>query len=396
MCEYFYESPMIESVIWTTIPMVVNVLMYLFIQARALRIFKKTKSENSALNSLRRMNSYLGVPLCILTTVLYFIIMFYFLQRFNNYEFINKNLTMLSIIIAVGLGLLSLFMKNICIGFTALKIAPIKNVKFYFNLNNLSPYFSIYGLTTILIVGAGIIENLTPNKHLLHIIFIVVYYITIFVLAKVISKKLSKKQQQPMDMEPGELKTELLEMAASIKRKKLSIVVVPQDESLFGPAAGVYAIKHGTVFLSDTLLNTLTKGEIKAIMAHELAHLKYKHVGKRFFACILGIALAVFLYEWLYIYKYWYEPETYYLIITGFCFFYFGILMKYLLRKQEYQADAFTLKMGIPYEDFKEGLVKIIDSYEVSFERSPIEEIFSTHPLLKNRLKRLEELSHSD
>lgn len=392
MFEYFYEMSLIERMLWITLPILPNVLLYFFIHARTLKIFHKTNSKSLSLNSLRRMNTYVAVPLCILTTILYFIMMFYFFLEYSHHEFIADYIHILPALAACGFGLIILFLRDVSIAFTVANVAPIKNVNFYFSLNNLTTYAFLYLLMVLVIAVEAVIFLLKPQTDLIQIIYTLILYGLIFLIGIFAAKKIVKKENQPIEMEDCKLKKELYEMAARVKRKKVSIVVVDQDKSTFG-AAAVYPVGHGTIYLSDTLLNTLTDEEIKAVMAHEVAHLKYKDGGKRAFTFLLGIFLTIAFYNWLIEYKYWYEPETVFGIVTLFDFFYYGIFSKYLSRRQEYSADAFILKMGIPYEHFKMGMLKIVNSYEVTFDHANVEEIFQTHPLLKNRFKRLSKLS---
>lgn len=392
MFEYFYEMPLIERMLWITLPILPNVRLYFFIHARTLKIFHKTNSKSLSLNSLRRMNTYVAVPLCIFTTILYFIMMFYFFLEYSHHEFITNYIYMLPALAACGFGLIILFLRYVSIAFTVANVAPIKNVNFYFNLNNLSDYLQIYIVMLLPIAGEYVIFLFKPEYDLTHILMTIIYNVLILLVGIFVVKKIAKKTNPTIEMEDCELKKELLEMAARVKRKKVSIVVVDQDKSTFG-AAAVYPIGHGTIYLSDTLLDILTNEELKAVMAHEVAHLKYKHGSKRIFTFFLGVFLTITLYNWLLEYKYWYEPETWYLLVTAFGFFYFGVFSKYLSRRQEYRADAYILKIGIPYEDFKHGMLKIVNSYEVSFDRLPVEEIFATHPSLNNRFKRLLKLS---
>lgn len=391
MSRYFYELTNLKRLLWFAAPIAVNLLLYAFMRLRTLQVFDKTNSKSLSLNSLRRMNTYIAVPLCVLTTVLNYIMMFYLLVKFTNVKFIADFIHINSALGAFAIGILLLFIRNNFISSTAEKVAAIKNPKFYFNLNNMAFYIYLYVVIILCILGQVLIGLLNLNDFLLELVIYLVYLVALVFIAKGILTETMKKQENPSYMEDCPLKEELETMAASVGRKDLSIIIVDQDKSTIGAAAAC-SVKHGIIFLSDTLLEKLTVEEIKAVMAHELAHLKYKDSAKRAFTFAMGIGLSYFFYEWLLEYKYWYEAETYYMLMITVCFLYFGIFSKYLSRRQEYKADAFILKMGLPYEAFKTGMLKIIQSYEVTFDHWSWEELFLTHPLLKKRFKRLARL----
>lgn len=195
MFEYFYEMPLIERMLWITLPILPNVLLYFFIHARTLKIFHKTNSKSLSLNSLRRMNTYVAVPLCIFTTILYFIMMFYFFLKYSHHEFIANYIYILPTLVACGFGLIILFLRYVSIAFTAANVAPIKNVNFYFNLNNLSDYLQIYIVMLLSIAGEYVIFLFKPEYDLTHILMTIIYNVLILLVGIFVVKKIAKKKQ---------------------------------------------------------------------------------------------------------------------------------------------------------------------------------------------------------
>jgi STE24 endopeptidase len=113
--------------------------------------------------------------------------------------------------------------------------------------------------------------------------------------------------------------------------------------------------KNKRIVFFDTLLKSLTSNQVIAVLAHELGHLKHKHILKRiiksFFLTIIGFYILSILYPMDSFYhghfisqKSSYMALFLFSTISGLYTFIFTPLFTWLSRKNEFEADAFALK----------------------------------------------------
>jgi STE24 endopeptidase len=92
----------------------------------------------------------------------------------------------------------------------------------------------------------------------------------------------------PQPLTTGELRDKVFGMAGRLGVRLSQVFVLPAGK---GQIANAYAAKNRVVMFTDYLLDHLSKREVDAVAAHELAHLRYKHPTKRliaFFAAIFS------------------------------------------------------------------------------------------------------------
>ena len=79
-------------------------------------------------------------------------------------------------------------------------------------------------------------------------------------------------------VEEGELYRRVMKLAAQagVKIRGVQFMATGNFRT-----ANAFALQHETVMFTDCLVNELSRGEVDAIIAHELAHVKRKHLGKR-------------------------------------------------------------------------------------------------------------------
>ncbi|MRH99072.1 M48 family metalloprotease [Kriegella sp. EG-1] len=155
-------------------------------------------------------------------------------------------------------------------------------------------------------------------------------------------------------LEEGDLKTKITSYAEKVGFELKNIFVI--DGSKRSTKANAYFSGFGNekrVTLYDTLINDLDDDEIVAVLAHEVGHYKRKHIIFNMIASLLLTGLTLFILS-LFVNN----PEVSYAIgVSQFSFhaalISFGILyspiseitgliMNYLSRKFEFQADDFA------------------------------------------------------
>ncbi|SDN62182.1 STE24 endopeptidase [Desulfonauticus submarinus] len=164
--------------------------------------------------------------------------------------------------------------------------------------------------------------------------------------------------------------------------------------------------KYKKIALFDNLVNTLSHQEIIAVLAHELAHFKLKHIFKQI---ILSLAnLAIFLIT---LQLFLHQPNiskalgieypsihanllAFSLIFTPLSFI-LGIMENFLSRKFEKQADMFALKF-VKSQDLISALKKLAQNNLSNLTPHPIYVFFFySHPPLTKRIKYLQQNSSS-
>jgi STE24 endopeptidase len=159
-------------------------------------------------------------------------------------------------------------------------------------------------------------------------------------------------KQKPL--EAGDLKNDIQEFAKKTGFKLDNIFVI--DGSKRSTKANAYFSGFGgkkRIVLYDTLINDLSREEIVAVLAHEIGHYKKKHVMINMVMSLLvtGITLYVFsllinnalLSEALSV-----EIPSFHIGLITFGILYSpiseltGIIMNYISRKFEYEADDFA------------------------------------------------------
>ena len=129
--------------------------------------------------------------------------------------------------------------------------------------------------------------------------------------------------------------------------------------------------KQRQIVLFDTLIDQLTEDEICGVLAHELGHWKHSHIYKSFAILVLHNLLTFALFgkftddQKLYSDFGFDLPAGQHPVLIGLSLFMmvyepidsvFSFLLNGLMRRFEYQADAFAIAQG---QDLSTALVKI-------------------------------------
>jgi STE24 endopeptidase len=158
------------------------------------------------------------------------------------------------------------------------------------------------------------------------------------------------------EIEDGELKTSLMNYSKSINFPLTKIFKM--DGSKRSTKSNAFFTGFGNnkrIVLFDTLIEKHTVSELVAVLAHEMGHYKKNHIKKMMIISIgqMGIIfylLSVFLgYDELFKAFYMENISIYAgLIFFSMLFspisFFLNILMQYISRKHEYEADDFAVK----------------------------------------------------
>jgi len=280
--------------------------------------------------------------------------------------------------------------------------------RFGFNTSNIKTFIidKIKGLLLGVIIGGGLLSLIvwiysTTGEWFwliawgaisLFMIFMTMFYSSLIV-------PLFNKQSL---LEVGELRTAIEEFAKKVDFKLDNIYKI--DGSKRSKKANAYFSGLGPkkrVVLYDTLIENHTTEELVAVLAHEIGHYKKKHT---LFGMIISIAqtgimlfvLSLFIGNPVLSQAIGATKGSFHMGVLAFGLLYsplsliLGLLMNYISRKNEYQADWFA---GENYSNklLQQALKKLsVDNLSNLHPHQVYVFFYYSHPTLIQRLKALE------
>jgi STE24 endopeptidase len=151
-----------------------------------------------------------------------------------------------------------------------------------------------------------------------------------------------------------------------------------------------------SIYLSDYLIENLTPVQVEAVVAHELAHAKKKHLLKILLLMLppLLIGMNIFLYFWV---NRLYSPSNYIFAIAGVILIFAGnIIVTPIQRKFELEADALSAKiLGTP-EPIISALYRIGELNLIPRKYPRFIGWGLPHPSIETRIKKIMTIKISD
>jgi len=202
----------------------------------------------------------------------------------------------------------------------------------------------------------------------------------------------------------GELRSaiEIMSLKAGFKLNNIYVI----DGSKRSTKANAYFSGFGAkkrIVLYDTLINDLSTEEVVAVLAHEIGHYKLKHIHKSFLFGIAQSALMLYIFSLVIS-----RPElshalgvsepTFHIAFTAFGLLYsplsmfFGLIMNFFSRKNEYEADAYAASFGLT-DQLISALKKLTRKNLSNLTPHPAYVFFYySHPSLMKRIEALQKL----
>lgn len=190
---------------------------------------------------------------------------------------------------------------------------------------------------------------------------------------------------------------ERLEALTKKSQTKYKDIVVWQTGSLLIANAAVAGTLQWNrrIFITDTLLKYFTDDQIETIVAHELGHIRYKHIP----TYVLFSILYLFSYPLFLIFIE--QPilnsipmtllDNYPIIssIGSIMYFivYFVFGFRYISRRFEYQADLYAVSLTNKPEAFISALERLALFNNIPRSVRQIVEFFNTHPSIHRRIE---------
>ncbi|MFD1552015.1 M48 family peptidase [Putridiphycobacter roseus] len=262
-------------------------------------------------------------------------------------------------------------------------------------------------LLLTLVIGGGLIFMLVFFYHYvstgfwywLWLIMVLIVILTNMFYADFILPIFNKLSPLP----PGELKTSIQTYANKVGYEIKNIYSI--DGSKRSTKANAFFSGLGprkTIALYDTLIDKNTTEELTAILAHEIGHYKKKHVYLTLLLSIVQLGITFFLLEYSLSFDavamaLGGEEQSLVLGLVAFGFifspvgFILGILMNFISRKNEFEADAYA-KETYGGKPLIEGLKKLsVDSLSNLYPHPLNVFINYSHPPLLERIKAIKQ-----
>jgi STE24 endopeptidase len=204
----------------------------------------------------------------------------------------------------------------------------------------------------------------------------------------------------PLEKEELKQGIEKLVQSAGFKAREVFVMDASRRSS-HGNAYFTGFGKSKRVVFFDTLLKDLQTSEVLAILAHELGHMKLKHIPKSMATSLLLSFVGFWLMgklasaEWFYTGHFIRitSPGILLLLFTQalpLYTFWFTPLSSWISRKREFEADAYAAKETNP-NDLIQGLLKL---YQQNASPVITDKVYSafyhSHPPALERIRRLE------
>lgn len=383
-----------QVVLWTIVLTGFPILITCFVTAYVARTFPAHEEEN--LPTLYRLRRFMIVFECL--SLAAYLCNLYLL---NLPMLIDKYFAFFSMAhLRQTLALLPLLIGLICIRlafYQVNKLQPghyreILSLQFKFLLFPLLPMF-LYLVMMDAIHWLPYSAKVFIVEHPYILIGLILpVIISAYIFAPLLMQFLWKTEPLAVDSVLKE-KLDRLTRQSGIKYRE---VVVWQTGSLLIANAAVAGTLpwNRRIFLTDALLEYFTDEEIETVVAHELGHIRYRHIPTYMLFSLFYLLNYPFFYVLVEepLLTYLGESQSLLSVVSTLCslaflIVYFIVIFRYLSRRCEHQADLYAVRLTEKPEAFKEALVKlaVLNSVPRSIRR--FFEIFNTHPSIYRRVE---------
>ena len=394
---FSFESPQtsmnisdMQVVLWTIVLTGYPILIAYFVTGYVARTFPAHKEEN--LPKLYRLRRYMIAFECLSLAGylcnLYLLNLPVLINKYFGF-FPMENLRQM-------LALLPLLIGLICIRLAFYQVNRLQSghyrevlsLQFKFLLFPLLPIF-VYLMTMDALYWLPYSAKVFIVEHPYILIGLILpVIVSAFILAPLLMQLLWKTEP----LAAGSALKQKLERLTKQSGAKHQDIVVWQTGSLLIANAAVAGTLpwNRRIFLTDALLEYFTDEEIETVVAHELGHIRYKHIQ----------TYMLFSFFYLLSYPFFYvlveEPLLTHFgesqILSALCslaflIIYFVFIFRYLSRRCEHQADLYAVTLTEKPEAFKTALMKlaVLNSAPKSIRR--FFETFNTHPSIDRRIE---------
>ncbi|MDL2323183.1 M48 family metallopeptidase [Bacteroidales bacterium OttesenSCG-928-A17] len=280
--------------------------------------------------------------------------------------------------------------------------------RFGFNKSTRSLFATdwIKGLLLNIVMGGLILSAIIVIYHYTAEWFWLLAWLVITVFSLVMSFFYSEwivplfNKQTPL--EEGELRKAIETFAEKAGFRLDNIYLM--DGSKRSTKANAYFTGFGKkkrIVLFDTLLEELNTEEIVAVLAHEIGHYKKKHIIQSMFLSVITTGITLYILSLFLNSRALAEAlggteASFHLGLIGFGILFspisevLGLIMNYISRRNEYEADAFAVQFGLG-DSLISALKKISVKALSNLNPHPWVVFWGySHPTLLQRIKAIE------
>ncbi len=255
--------------------------------------------------------------------------------------------------------------------------------------------------TPILYGVLKIMEHFSSSWWFFAFIFLsIVQFIIIFIYPRFIAPLFNKFTP----LETGELKDSINALLSKINYSSNGIFIMDASKrSGHGNAYFTGLGKEKRIVFFDTLINTLNKNEIIAVLAHELGHMKLNHIIIGLFKSLIFSFISFYVIGLLKDNHQFLNGHGIFTItnantlailsmIAGVYTFWLTPIEAYLSRKNEYEADSFA-STHANREDLISALIKMYsDNKSFLVPDKLYGQFYYSHPSAIERVRHLRSL----
>lgn len=355
----------------------INCLITYLCSTSSLKVFQKTKSYTKGINKIKIYDTFILTTLTLVTSGIYVVLSyFYFVSIFE----ISDYFLTLSICLGFVLSLITTFFSRLCYCYACNVLLKTKYKEyecfienFFYLLRIFFPIFLIsFVITTINILPISIFYRQISGTIFICLYLLIWLFSTPFKTIFSLNARKIKDKKLINDLS-------YLFSKHEIKRYKLYYWDSSISNDANAMAIGFF--KH-YLFISTSLIEMLDEEELKAVVLHEIGHIKHHHFIK---ILISKIALLIFMSAVVYFTLITKMIDIWLLFVGIFIFVIsMGVNLKGS-KGYEDDADLFVNKEGYG-EQLISALKKI--SYQDSVTNQ-LDEFFSSHPNVNSRIKKL-------
>lgn len=350
--------------------------------SKCLTIFEEEKNVIKAISKLRFFDQYFFTKINLITALFYFGMGYLMvLNSIGDTGYIF----FFSCIISFVLNLVTTFVCRVCYCYTCNVLLETKLNELDCLWINFKRSLAIYLPFIIMSVFIPSIYML-PASFALRFVVFVFSFIVFLSLWVVLTPKVVLMCNRAKKIESTSLlRHRLVRLfeAHDIKKYELYYWNTSKSKEANAMVSGVFKYN---LLISTSLIETVTLPELESIVMHEIGHIKNKHllkvmIGKLFIVVSLVLlVLTPYLMNFNNFYKVLFYVLT---VIVGFLEIIAGIGVE---KKYEMEADSYANSYSDP-NLFASALKKVV-KYEENIQESFIDDLFSTYPRIKDRIKK--------
>lgn len=360
---------------------VVNLGYTFWMRSNINNYFEKTKSVEETINRYRILSQYVYMIIVFLTSLF---IMFLFIVKLESFLegsplHIIISMTAMFLFMGIILTISQLLLSN-----TIKKIRETEEtVKEEISKTIKGLLFMFVPIIVIIFIMQYIPDDFLGGMGIILVLLLFMLIIPIF------SSFLLPKMLKAYEMPDSEIKEQLFNFIHQTGSYDVKLMIWPTKKSKVANALVTGFLKKKQIFISDYLLESMTTEEVEAILAHEIGHIKHRHLWKR-------LALIAIFFGSMYVIGVgmdWYEEQFTDIpvwiglsLMIGILIVYMTLGFKYFSRVQERQADEYVLALNVDYRDFSSALLKLAKLNHMTSKMNKLDESFQTHPSIAKRI----------